>query len=687
MTNRLFAAAAGPHASSPLHQSRSAFVTLLAFAAICVAVSLRFSAWIPTVFYGDDLNYFMEFTRGTCATQAGDILTSVCQERFRPVASSFVIAEMALFGTQVHLYVIVNALIIALTSFVVFLTCLRLSRGRTLSSLLVAIAVATSRFAAYHFTQTLGPVESLTLLFCVSSLYFYLRLEDGHGKQYRWALWAIASAFLAAFTHERTLVLAAWLVLAFVWSPELRHGSRLKLAGLLLACIAIPVLYVSYKTLVLSTEFMVGTGGTHISIDVNTILLHGKEALLSLFGFNQGPQYLVGSPVTRQWTSAFALAIVLAFSWWALLIIGLSSAWRTSTGIRGRLEALRWPLLIGALIVATLAPTLLTIRLEQRWLMIPFALLMLMPAWSLGAATDHLRPRTARLVALLALSSIVLDTLISRHFGNLFFVSSMRYAAAVKEDLVDSPSPVGDTVALLAGAEHCRWTLGNGAFFAVYAGRPKSLHCFASLDEEAKAELPPATRVYGADAETGLIDLTAESDALRLAEANTAENFIERFPRGRISDETPVSSPSGRGAFVMPWSSRTGMHNTLTVISGYRYSFDDVQIPADGQPQLVFGMGMTYPSATSARATVGVAVPGSESEEVVVQRELTAPGADGTIGFVSGAIPLQRFAGKKVTFSFGVDSPHGSPNGHWIAFSSPRIVVASPQASVPTSGK
>src|SRR5688572_951677 len=89
---------------------------VLAFIVILAAVWLRFSWWVPTAFYGDDLNYFMEFTKGTCATQAGDILTAICQERFRPVASAFVIAEMALFGTNIHFYIVINALVLALTS-------------------------------------------------------------------------------------------------------------------------------------------------------------------------------------------------------------------------------------------------------------------------------------------------------------------------------------------------------------------------------------------------------------------------------------------------------------------------------------------------------------------------------------------------------------------------------------------
>lgn len=654
----------------------SVFFVLIVLCAVLVSIWLRFSSWIPTALYGDDLNYFVEFTRGTCATQAKDILTSVCQERFRPIASAAVISEMALFGTRMHLYIVVNALIIALTSLVIFLICMRLSGGRKAASLFIACTVATSRFAAYHFTQILAPVESLTLLFCLSTVYCYLRLEDDENRHYRWALLAILFAAMAAFTHERTLVIAAWLVLAFVFSPKLRNASRSKLAGLILLSFCLPVFYISYKVLVLNTEFMVGTGGTHLSIDYGLIALHAKEAVMSLLGFNQGPEYLVGAPVTPRWTSAFALAVMLTIMWCSIFFIGVYSALRGANDFSRKLEALRWPFLIAALLAATLMPTLLTIRLEQRWLLIPFALLMLVPAWALGVARPNLRSVVYFLVLVLSLSSIALDTLVSRHFGNLFFISSMRYAAVMKEDLAEATAPGSDTIALLAGGEHCQWTLGGGAFFSVYTGQPRLLRCFASLDEEATATLPPKTRVFGIDSEKGLVDLTEESHALQLASAGTIEDFIQSFSDGHIDDETPVSSPSGRGAFVMPWASKTGTQNTLTVISGYEYIYDDIQIPAGGSSYLILGMSMTYPSEAAARATIRVVAPDvPAAEQIVIPHELMPPDAEGQLRFVSSSIPLQRFEGQKVSISFRVDSPHGNPNGHWIAFSSPRIVM------------
>jgi len=651
------------------------WLPLLVLAALLAAIWVRFSPWLPSTLYGDDLFYFAEFLKGGCATKPSEILTTICQERFRPVASGFIIAEMSLFGTHVQPYIWVNSLVMALTSLIVFQTCMVLTKGRYMVSFFLAAAFATSRFALYHFTQVLGPVEGVTLLFCVLAVYCYARIDDGRGRPHRWATLAILAAGVAAFSHERTLVVSAWLIPALLLSPTLRNGARRRLALLLLACAAVPIVYVSYKEFALDTSFMIGTGGTHIQLDYAIIRLHASQAFMSLFGFNSGPDYLAAASVTPQWPSAFGSAAVFACCWLLLFALGLTSSLRSSSGFVARLDAVRWPIVILGFVVATLAPTLLTIRMEHRWLLIPFSAFILMPAWAAGVVQGRWRWVSASLVVLLSFSLAALDFLISRHFGNVFFVNSMNYADALHKELDVIARDDADSVALLAGREHCNWTLGNGMFFEVYGERPKSLHCFATLEEEGVAKLPAGTRVYGVDPEGDVVDLTAESEAARLATASTRVDFIALFPAGTISDRMPVSSPNGQGAFVMPWNSSTGTKNTLTVISGFQYMYRNVPVPA-GDASLAFSMAMTYPSPTRARGTV--VVTGSKGQTETFRRELTPPGEDATPSFATQSVPLATFAGQTVSVSFGVDSPHGQPNGHWIAYASPRIVVKEP---------
>lgn len=633
-------------------------------------VAWRFLPFMPEVFYGDDLDYLLLFKDGGCATDASQILTAACYERFRPVASGFVLAMMQIFQEDLFYYLAVNVVLHSLIASLVFAVALRLSRGNWLVALLIALTVATSRFAAYQVTQMIGPVESLTLALSLGSVYAAVRADESVDGAWKWSWVAIAMAFLAMHSHERSMVVAVWLAMVFLLSPRVRQLGRSRWITLLVACAALPVFYVSYKTFVLKAHFLVGTGGTHLKPDPALILEHGRYAVRSIFGFNTGPDYLVGASVPWDWHAAWALAALLLTAWMALAITGLRAMIQASE--RGTfLDRLRWPILLLALTVALLLPTLLTIRLEQRWLLAPFTMVMLTGAWAAGTIRGRSVIPVTALVVLLAGASIMLDGMVMRHFDRLFFVSSPRFAKLVKDDVVD-PHPEADgPVALLASADQCSWTLAKGGFFRIYGGMQRQVHCLQSLEAAASADLPQNTRVYSVEANAELVDVTSQLAALREAQAATTFDFLESFDSGRISDETRVDTPTGQGTLKMPWDSITGVRETLTVISGFSYSFAGIQINNDSS--LSFGVSMIYPSISSARAVVLVQ-PVDGGAPVSFTRDLSPPHEGRKLSFEHTSIPLSQFAGMRATIRFTAESPDGNSAGHWIGFANPRII-------------
>lgn len=646
-------------------------VLLSLLALLFLAAAWRFSPWLSSALYGDDLSYFADFLRGGCGTRVSDILTTVCAERFRPIASAFVISEMSLFGTQVALYGVVNGMLLAMAGLVMVATGTRLTKGRWAVALAAALAFVTGRFALYQSTQLAGPVEGLPLLFSVLSLYCYVRIDALDSRPFRWALLAVAAAACAALAHERTLMLAGWLIPAFLLSPTLRAQGARKLATLIGACIAVPLAYVGYKTTVLSAPFMVGTGGTHISLDSAMIGGHASDALLSLMGFNSGPQYLVGAAVTAAWKPAFILASIVASTWIGLLALGTISALRGARRWTDRLDAVRWPIVLLGFLTATLIPALLTIRLEQRWLMIPFAAFMLVPVWASGLFVGRARQLSGAAVVWMCLALVMLDTLIARHFPNVFMIGSRNVADAVHQDLAMLSKGSRRPIGLLAGEEHCNWTLGKGKFFEVYGRDHRDLKCFSTI-EDAAAKLPVGGQVFAIDVEEGLVDLTDAASEAQAASANTSYDFLAEFANGRIDNLAPVSSPSGTGAFVMPWPSASGAKNSLTVVSGYSYTYRGIVVPSSGA-RLQLSAAMTYPSNTKARARIAV-LSQAGVESVLFERDLVPPRADAaSLDFIPISVALERFAGERVDITFSTQSPYGEPAGHWIAFASPRI--------------
>lgn len=638
------------------------------------AIVWRFHGLMPGVFYGDDLDYLLLFKDGDCATDASQILTVACYERFRPVASGFVLMMMNLFQLKLGYYLAVNVALQSLIAYLTFATAMRLSKGNWVASLLIALTVAVSRFATFQVTQMIGPVESLTLALCLGAVYAAVRADESVGAAWKWGWIGIAMAFLAMHSHERSMVVAVWLAMVFVLSPSVRQLSRTRWIALMAACAALPVFYISYKTLVLKAHFMVGTGGTHIKPDPALILEHARFAIRSLYGFNTGQEYLAGVNINFGWHLAGFTAAALLAAWVLLAAAGVGGALADRSATAGRFwERLRWPVLLMALACAMLLPSLLTIRLEQRWLFAPFTMVMLMGAWAVGACRGRMAILATAAVAILACASIAVDTAIMRHYDRIYFISYPRFAELVKEDIIDPKPGAAGPVALIASEDHCAWTLQQGKFFRLYGGKTRKLKCFATVSAAANAELPAGTRLYAAESATEIVDMTGRRETLRAIEAATRYEFLEHFDAGRISDKTHVDTPTGLGALKMPWDSTAGTQATLTVISGYSYSFDDVPVPKDSA--LSFAVGMVYPSAVPARAVVRIGPSGGGEQQVSFSRDLVPPREGGKPSFEQVSIPLPQFAGKRISVMFAVETPAGSSAGHWVAFSDPRILL------------
>ncbi len=651
--------------------------TLAVFAMMVAATLWRFRQWMPDVLYGDDLDYFLLFLNGQCATRAHEILSTACYERFRPVASGWVVAMMNLFGNRIDFHMAGNVLIQGLIGTVSFAIAYRLT-GRSLPvSLLVALAIVTSRFATYLLTQVIGPVESLTLLLVLSTVYAAIRADSGPSSAWRWAWAALACVFLAAHSHERSLVVAVWLAMVFLASPSVRALGARRMAVLLAACLSIPIYYVAFKTFVLDAYFLVGTGGTHLDLGMPMVAEHGLSAMRSLLGFNTGPDYLVGTSVTAAMPWAWVLAIAFSLSWVFLLAISIRDVVVPGAAVSDpgmpALIRMRWPLLLLALAAGMLLPALLTIRLEQRWLLAPFCLGLLAAACSMESSIATRRIRSA-LVALLCVSSILLDGVIMAHYDRIYFVSSSRLAADVKRDIVDGYPQRQDGVALLASANDCLWTLRSGGFFRVYGGQVRPVHCFSSLEEATASGLGDGTHLYVRGAENRFQDYRADAGKLA-ARSNERKryDFLESFEQGRIDDERVVSTPTGRGVLLMPWDSSSGVQRTVTLLSGFSYRYDG--IPMAAGDELRFSVAMVYPTPDPARLVVRLLSQGAPPR-ILYSEDIPPPATEAPRTFLEVQVPLGPAGEPGAALEFSVQSPGGDNRGHWVALAEPRLVRA-----------
>ena len=665
-----------PSMAPPRFTVSTVVATFVALAVIAAAIVWRFLPWTHNYFYGDDLDYLLSFRAGVCATKASEILTVTCQERFRPVASAFVIATMDWFGAQMKYYNVTNFIIQFIGAGLAFACAKRLSGGRILVAAALALAIGTSRFALFHTTQAIGPVESLTFAGALCCVYCVLRFDEDSSKSSRWAIGALVSALIVIYTHERFVVLAVWLVVAFLTLPTARNIHKRKIFALALASLALPASYIGYKTLVLDTTFMIGTSGTHLGFDFGRIIKFANEAILSIFGFNRGPDYLVGSQPAIGFNLTTLVGATFATSWFALLGLGIVPVLRglRSAGLVASLYAVRWPLLLIILACFMLFPALLTIRLEQRWLFMPFAFLLLIPAWTVGHVSSGKRNLTIGIVCVLALSSLALDSMTMRYFDRIFLINSAQFAEAVKRDIIDLRPDENGLIRMVAEAGECEWTLRNGLFFSIYGKAVRPTICYASVEEATKDGMQPGETLYVRSGDNRLVNITEALSSMQAGSSDEQQvvfDFLSNFASGNISDARHVDTPNGRGTLVLPWESTLGRRDAMIVLSGFAHRFENIQVPVDSS--LDFGVSMMYPAPQSARLVVTVTPIGSPAR-TLLSLDLVAPAAGTTLDFQPKSIDLTGVECQKVAFEFSVQSPGGNSTAHWVGLVNPKIV-------------
>ncbi len=646
-------------------------VSLLAFACIL----WRFAPITPSVFFGDNLLYLLAFKAESCGTKFSQLLTVVCQDKFRPVAAGFILLLFNLFDTSMPYYQLVNRLLQTLSAVIFYLIAYRFSQGRIAVALALTLAVATSRFGAYQVTQVIGPVEGLALPMFLAIIYLIQSTDAQPKSAWQNGGLMIILAFLVIHNHERYIVIAPWLAAVFIIFPHFRQLSVKRLSALLSASIALPIFYIGYKNLILSTPFLVGTERERPKFDFQIIFTHLRQAMHSIFGFNEGPEYLAGvNLASLPWFPSWLLASLILGMFLLSAALGVRNVIVNKASFSSSVWlALRWPVALFILALILLIPPIATTRLEQRWLFAPFILMLLIGAWAVGQQSQRSRVPIWLLLIFLATASISLDSLLLKHFNQIFFVYSSRYAEMVKRDIVDKDPKSSAPLKLLAHPEHCQWSLFGGSFFQIYGGHSRPLECI-SLNTGAIKDDRQDTQIFAETTPGHLTDVTADWHAKSLAQNHPVlYDFITEFPQGHINDPVHVDTPSGKGALILPWESRLGAENSLTLISGFSYRFDNVRI--EPNTHLVFGLSMVYPAKEAMKASVLIDDHQSASQQVLFSQEVIPPKADQKLQFQSISVAIDAYAGKSVTITFVAQPTGNDISSQWLAFSNPKLLL------------
>ena len=642
------------------------------FMALLAMCWIWFAPWQPKVFYGDDLDNLLAFYRGEFASSWSQALTSVYLDKFRPVFAGVMHLLFSLFGSRIEGYLTVNLTLHALSGTLVYFLAVAFGVRKWWVAGGVALAFVLCRFSLYQVTQVTGLLEGVaTLLFLCMLLSLVRASKQG---SWPWSLFAFLFAAAATFTHERYIVVLPWLVVAFMLLPGTASSSRGQKLGLAALCISAVVLNVIYKLVFSAGHFFVGTGGTHMDFAPARVLDHLGQAFLSIFGFNHGPNYLVGAnwselPYMSGWILAGTMSLAFAMLMWNALCQS-----DKESHVENPLSERVWGGLLASLAILLLVPPMLTIRMEQRWELQPFILLLLLLAWAYGRSSEGRMQRRRNIaviaVAAFSLASAGIDLLYSHFNKRIYMFASAGVAALVQRDVVaGAPDVVPARLVFLLSKDHCDWTLRQGSFFRIYADGDRPIDCVESLADVA---VGAGTRIY-ADTGDHLVDVTAEWQKNASERTAISFDFVQAFDHGVINDTRAMDTPSGRGAVRLNWDSTVGKQATLVLLSGFSYRFDNVQFRKGDE--LRFGLAMLFPAPQAAIASVEI----RDGRGQLIKRysQDLRPAIKGArTEFQPVAISFDGRAEEEVSVIFSAISTGEDKTGQWVGFALPRVVQA-----------
>ncbi len=468
-----------------MNKSRS--YSLVALLAIPIIIYFYFLRWRTNAIYGDDINIYMgHFGLHSFGEKVNmDLVFG----KFRPIHGLVVNFLVEVFKKHLKYYYVFNVGIQTVNTFLLaaILNLFLKSPGR---SFLFGLILGLSRFSFFNISQLYngGALEGLAMTLFLVALFFMLNVltksELVNSKKLGGIALSILFANLSMYAHERYIVIFPFIILTVLIFPGLKTLTLRQKAALVMTALLSIILNIVIKEYVYSIPFLAGTAGTQIRFSLSSATSFFKDALLSIFQFNSGPDYLAGISFSSLPIFNKLLVIIVFFG---ILSIVIAYIFRVRKAYSSKDERF-YPiffilLLLAMLFILFLIPAVMTIRLEQRWLQASLGIFVLMIAIMFSQLP--FRNKHARDYLFCAFVILFLWTdynYLDRGADNLYMVYSEKLAAEFEQAIANGIiRPKTEYIYIWEkqrdsnGESAINWDLGAGSFFSFYQNRGKKL--------------------------------------------------------------------------------------------------------------------------------------------------------------------------------------------------------------------
>lgn len=461
---------------------------------------LRFHEWRPSCLWGDDLHSYVIFW-GKHLRNNLEYLSFLQEdlkapfEKVRFVFHAVTYSEFFLFKQHILLYFIFNVIIHSINGCLVCLLTFYFCRVFW-ASVVFGMCAVTAHFGLFEVTQITGHLESISLMFCLLSISSVIKAQKTEVTNCdlwisKWKWLALLLAFLAFNTHERYIVLLPWLALFFVLHCQ--AGSVLQRLIFASASSLLVFINIVVKNFVYHVKFFQGTGGAPLSINWISIKTLAAEGFFSILGLNHGPQYLAGID-WHQFPRIIQIAALL-FAIASLSFISIALLpWRTKKSF-----TIAWPIYLIILLGLLLLPPILTVRIEQRWELAPFDLMLLLIACGFRKLSfNRLQHFIALLlIGLLVTGFIMEESYLTKGFSKIFLMYEQKAVEVVKHSIIDTrASSPGTPLLFVDYPGNCQWGLANGGLFLTYEGKKRDIFCVDQIKDIVITNYSPQIQIF-----------------------------------------------------------------------------------------------------------------------------------------------------------------------------------------------
>ena len=486
-------------------KKREQYLLILSVIAVPVIIYCYYLKWKTNAVSGDDLYIFKD--------HFSNIADREITNKFRPINSLLINSFFHFFQKNLDYFFYFNIGIQIINAYI-FASVLNLFLKSPWLSVLAALTIGLSHFSFYAVTQLYngGALEGLAMTFFLLSLLYLLKgilsADPAKPRTQKAFLISLLFANLSMYTHERYIVLFPFIIFIVVLFPLSKSLSTKQKATICALSVFSPLLNAALKTYIFAMPFFVGTGGTSISISFSSVQKFFADAVYSVLQINSGPEYLAGIDFPSLPGKERKLIYLLLITLFTVLVLFIAKS-RKAFVLKQEEEKRKFYIFLSLfiLLLLCLAPAVVTIRLEQRWLVAPFGIFILMAV--VAISSFHLNNSIVEQVAFVVFIGCLLWINFdynNKGAANLFFRKAEITAELFKAGVADSSIRANTSQLYILQRKidtnttnEVKWAIANGYIFKYYQGRSKKIIFSDSVRQFSNYRFEPAFSGFNKD--------------------------------------------------------------------------------------------------------------------------------------------------------------------------------------------